>query len=415
MAIIKPFRAIRPVPHLAQQVAALPYDVMNSEEARELAKYNPYSFLHVDKAEIDLDSSISVYDERVYEKAKENLEQMIRDEVFIQEENPCLYIYQLSMNNSSQTGIACCTSIDDYLNNTIKKHEHTRPEKELDRIRHVDACNANTGPIFMTYRYNQRIQDIVANWIQNHSPLFQFTAEDGVTHALWTIDEATTIRNVTELFLQVDALYIADGHHRSASAVKVGLKRREQYPTYTGEEEFNFFLSVIFPANELHILDYNRIAKDLNGLSVDELLQEVAKEFFVTTAATSPFRPTEKHSFGMYIDGTWYHLRAKEGIFNPTDPVGRLDVSILQTRLLSPILGITDPRIDKRIDFIGGIRGLHALEAAVDSKEWAVAFSMHPTTMDDLLTIADAAEVMPPKSTWFEPKLRSGIIIHSLS
>lgn len=414
MVTIRPFQAIRPVTGKAKEVAALPYDVLNSEEAREIVKGNPYSFLHVDKAEIDLDPALSPYDDRVYEKANENLQQMIHDGVFIQEERPCFYIYKLTMNGKSQSGLVVCTSIDEYVNDTIKKHERTRYEKEKDRIRHVDECNANTGPIFSTYRTKREVSKLVSHWQSEYAPIYQFTADDGIEHIVWKVDEEETVTAFIELFQSVPSIYIADGHHRSASAVKVGLMRREQYPNYTGEEEFNYFLSVLFPQDELAILDYNRVIKNLNGLTEEQFLQGIQQSFHVEKAAVLPYKPMERHTFGMYMNGTWYRLKIKENIVDMNDVVKRLDISILQDYLLGPVLQIHDQRSDDRIDFIGGIRGLQELELLVNSGQFQVAFALYPTSMDDLLAIADAGEVMPPKSTWFEPKLRSGLFIHSL-
>ncbi|PFO83294.1 DUF1015 domain-containing protein [Bacillus cereus] len=414
MATIRPFRAIRPVSDKAAQVAALPYDVLNSEEAREVVKGNPYSFLHIDKAEIDLDPSVSPYDDSVYEKASGNLQRFIQEEVFIQDEEPCLYIYQLTMQGRTQSGLVVCTSIDEYTDNTIKKHERTRHEKEQDRIRHVDVCNANTGPIFLTYRTKEEVSKFIATWQENHMPIYQFTADDGVEHVIWKIAEASAISALVESFEEISSLYIADGHHRSASAAKVGLMRREQYPNYTGEEEFNFFLSVLFPHDELSIWDYNRVVKDLNGLSEEQFLQQIAQYFYVEEVGASSYKPNESKTFGMYLDQKWYKLTVKEETYDAHDVVKRLDVSILQDHLLSQVLQIHDPRADSRIDFVGGIRGLEELERLVNRGDYKVAFSLYPTSMEDLLAIADAGEVMPPKSTWFEPKLRSGLIIHSL-
>ncbi|WJE50775.1 DUF1015 family protein [Bacillus cereus] len=414
MAIIRPFRAIRPVSDKAAQVAALPYDVLNSEEAREVVKGNSYSFLHIDKAEIDLDPAVSPYDNSVYEKASENLQRLIQEEVLIQDEEPCLYIYQLTMQGRTQSGLVVCTSIDEYTDNTIKKHERTRHEKEQDRIRHVDMCNANTGPIFLTYRTKEEVAKFIATWQGNHTPIYQFTADDGVEHVIWKIAETDAISALVILFEEIPSLYIADGHHRSASAVKVGLMRREQYPNYTGEEEFNFFLSVLFPHDELSIWDYNRVVKDLNGLSEEQFLQQISQYFYVEEVGASPYKPNEPKSFGMYLDQGWYKLTVKEETFDAHDVVKCLDVSILQDHLLSQVLQIHDPRADSRIDFVGGIRGLDELERLVNRGEYKVAFALYPTSMEDLLAIADAGEVMPPKSTWFEPKLRSGLLIHSL-
>ena len=414
MATVKAFRAIRPAPELAHKVAALPYDVMDSNEAREMVKGNPYSFLHVDKAEVDLDPSIDIYDKRVYEKARDNLREMIKDGVFQQDEKNCLYIYKQVMKGRVQTGLVGCTSIDDYVNNIIKKHEYTRADKEQDRINHVDYCNANTGPIFLTYRASKGINEIVDSWMADHKPVYDFVSDDGIGHTVWIIDEAAVIQRLEEKFSAVDYLYIADGHHRSASAVKVGLKRRESFPGYKGDEEFNFFLSVLFPDEQLYIMDYNRVVKDLNGNSAEEFLEKVGEKFSIEEYnGEGQFRPTVRHTFGMYMDGKWYKLTAKAGTYNEKDPVDRLDVSIMQNNLLDPVLGIKDPRTDKRIDFVGGIRGLGELEKRVNAG-MKVAFSMCPTTIEDLMSIADAGKVMPPKSTWFEPKLRSGLFIHEL-
>ncbi|WP_040215278.1 DUF1015 domain-containing protein [Clostridium polynesiense] len=413
MAVFKAFKGVRPAVKYAHKVAALPYDVMNSEEARKMAEGNPHSFLYVDKAEIDLDNSIDLYDKKVYEKARDNLYKMIEDGVLIQDDKPCLYIYRQIMDGRVQTGLVGCTSIDDYINDTIKKHEFTRADKEKDRINHVDYCDANTGPIFLTYRNEEKISDIINNWVKK-SPVYEFDSEDGISHIVWIIDDEALIGEIIDIFNGVEYLYIADGHHRAASAVKVGLKRREENPDYTGEEEFNFFLSVVFPDKDLYVMDYNRVVKDLNGLSTEEFMSRVNIKFNITPHNEQvPYKPERKNTYGMYIDGKWYELSAKEGIFNPEDPVDRLDVSILQKHLLSPILGIEDPRTDKRIDFVGGIRGLKELERRVE-EGMKVAFSMHATTIDDLMSIADAGKVMPPKSTWFEPKLRSGLFIHKL-
>lgn len=414
MAVIRPFRAVRPVPELAGQVAALPYDVMSSDEAREMVKDNPYSFLHVDKAEIDLDRDIDLYDQRVYEKARANLLGMIAAGVLQEEEQPCLYIYRQVMGERAQTGIVACASIDDYLNNIIKKHELTREDKELDRTRHVDICDANTGPIFLTYPARAEINAIIAEQVAQ-APLYDILSDDGIRHVIWIIDQAATIKRLVENFAQIEYLYIADGHHRSASAVQVGQLRRQAQPNYSGEEEFNYFLAVIFPDHDLYIMDYNRVVKDLGGLSAEEFMAKVGEKFIVKPhSGAEPFKPLAKHQFGVYMAGHWYELTAKEGSFNNTDPVARLDVSIMQNNILGPLLGIADPRTDKRIDFVGGMRGLKELERRVN-EGMAVAFSMYPTTIQDLMDIADAGMVMPPKSTWFEPKLRSGLFIHKLS
>lgn len=416
MAIVRAFKAIRPAPALADRVAALPYDVMDSDEARLIVAGNPYSFLHVDKAEIDLDPSIDLYDTRVYEKARDNLNRMIADGVFIQDETPCLYIYKQVMNGRAQIGIVGCASIDDYMNNVIKKHELTRADKEQDRINHVDYCDANTGPIFLTYRAKNAIDEIVDHTIAAKTPVYDFISDDGISHTVWIVDDAAVVDRICAEFETVDNLYIADGHHRSASAVRVGIKRRNTNPDYDGNEEFNRFLSVIFPDAHLYIMDYNRIVKDLNGHSKEAFIDMVREKFIITPhAGSGALKPQLKHTFGMYLDGEWMLLTAKDESYDAADPVARLDVSILQNNLLHPILGIGDPRTDKRIDFVGGIRGLEALSDRVDNGSMAVAFSMYPTTMEDLMDIADAGAIMPPKSTWFEPKLRSGLFVHKLS
>ena len=416
MAIVRPFKAIRPAAELADKVAALPYDVMNSQEAREMTAGNPYSFLHVDKAEIDLDPTIDLYDKRVYEKARDNLNRMITDGVFQQDDKPCLYIYRQERDGREQIGIVGCASIDEYRDNTIRKHELTRADKEQDRINHVDYCDANTGPIFLTYRADMYIGMRVLGYMERKEPIYDFTSEDGINHMVWVIDEGNVIREICGRFENVENLYIADGHHRCASAARVGMMRREQNPQWDGDEEFNYFLSVIFPDNHLYIMDYNRIVKDLNGNTAEEFMAKVAEKFDITPyAGEGVLKPARKHTFGMYLEGKWYELAAKEGSFDAADPVAQLDVSIMQDNLLHPILGIGDPRTDKRIDFVGGIRGLQHLADRVDSGEMTVAFSMFPTTMEDLMDIADAGAIMPPKSTWFEPKLRSGLFIHKLS
>ena len=413
MAIVKPFCGIRPVKDLASKIAALPYDVMNSEEAREMVKGNPYSFLHVDKAEIDLDPSIDVHDKKVYEKARENLDRMIKDGEYMQDIQPCLYIYRQIMNGRSQTGIVFCASIDDYINNVIKKHEFTRADKEEDRINHVDYCDANTGPIFLTYKEDDIATEVINAWVNTREPVYNFVAEDGISHIVWVIDNGIIVSEIVELFKDVQNFYIADGHHRSASAVKVGLKRRAANPDYTGKEEFNYFLAVAFPDNDLMVMDYNRVVKDLNGLTKDELINKLSEKFVVTESA-EPVKPAKKHTFGMYVEQNWYLLEAKDGIYNAQDPIDSLDVAILQNNVLTPILGIEDVRTSDRIDFIGGIRGIKELERRANS-DMKIAFSMYPTEVSDIMNVADIGEVMPPKSTWFEPKLRSGLFVHKLS
>lgn len=411
MAVIRQFRAIRPTPEMAEKVAALPYDVVNSEEAREMTKNNPYSFLHVDKAEIDLSRETDIYSPEVYNKAKENLQGMIKDGILVQDDKPMLYVYELTMDGRSQTGIVACASIDEYINGTIKKHELTREDKEQDRIRHVDICNANTGPIFLAYRTEEEISKIVDK-TKESAPVYDFTAEDGIKHRVWIINKTEDINNIVELFKKVPSLYIADGHHRNASAAKVGLKRRAENPGYTGEEEFNYYLAVLFPSDQLKIMDYNRVVKDLNGMSEEEFKKRLSEKFDISEIKGKA-KPEKQYDFGMYLNKKWYMLTAKSGI-RSQDVVKGLDVSILQDNILIPILGIGDIRTDKRIDFVGGIRGLEELEKRVDSGEMKVAFAMYPTSIDQLMSIADENKIMPPKSTWFEPKLRSGLFIHSL-
>ncbi|BEP28627.1 DUF1015 domain-containing protein [Helicovermis profundi] len=414
MAVVRPFKGFRPKEDLVEKVASLPYDVMNRVEAKKMAEGNDISFLHVVRSEMDVDDSISQYDEKVYLKARENLDNFIDDGVLIQDEKPTLYIYRQLMNGRVQTGVVACTSIDDYMNDIIKKHEFTRAEKEVDRINNFDVCNANTAPIFLTYRNNKEITTIINDWIKFNMPVYNFISDDDITHIIWTIDEDKIIEKLSSLFEKVDYLYIADGHHRSASSVNVGNKRRKAFPDYSGEEEFNYFLSVIFPDDDLFIMDYNRVVKDLNGNTPAEVIEKIKDKFIVEEVdSASPYKPKDAKTYGMFLENKWYKLSAKEGIYDANDPVDRLDVSILQKNLLTPVLGIGDPRTDKRIDFVGGIRGLKALEERCN-KDMKIAFSMYPTTMDDLLSIADAGVVMPPKSTWFEPKLRSGLFVHRL-
>ena len=416
MSVIKPFKAVRPEPGLVHKVAALPYDVMNSEEARVMVVGNPYSFLHIDKAEIDLPPETHLYDPKVYAKARENFLTAQKDKVFIEEDTQCLYIYAQTMNGRTQCGLVVCASIDEYIEGKIKRHELTREEKEQDRIRHVDILDANTGPIFLTYRNKKEISDVIANWKDNHKPVYDFVSDDGVGHIAWIIDDSAVIKKLQELFKEVPALYIADGHHRNASAVKVGIMRREAKPGYSPDDEFNYYLSVLFPDSELCIYDYNRVLKSLNGNTGESLLETLGKLFTVEKHNDAgAYKPQKIHEFGMYLDSCWYKLTAKPEIINESDPVAALDVSILQKFVLEPVFGIDDPRTSKNIDFVGGIRGLKELEKRVDSGECAVAFSMYPTSVEQLMKIADSGQIMPPKSTWFEPKLRSGIFIHKLS
>lgn len=413
MPKVTPFRSIRPIPELADRIAALPYDVYNRSEALAEVKREPLSFLKIDRAETGFPDDVDTYDPRVYEKAREILSSMIADGSFITEEKPCYYIYELTMNGRSQSGIVACSSIDDYQNQLIKKHENTREDKELDRIRHVDITDTHTGPIFLVYRSKQEINRIVEK-AKQAAPLYDFTSADGITHRVWIISSAEDITNIEQAFLQLPCTYIADGHHRCASAVKVGLMRRQQNPDYTGEEEFNRFLSVLFPDDQLYIMPYNRVVKDLKGMTCDEFLKAIqAAGFELTCKGKEPVAPSIKGTFGMFLEDNWYLLTARESLLS-SDPVKGLDVSILQHYLLGPVLNIEDPRTDKRIDFVGGIRGLSELERRVHS-DMKVAFSMYPTSIEELLSVADAGLLMPPKSTWFEPKLRSGLFLHKLS
>ena len=411
MAIIRPFKAYRPVKEYVKDIAALPYDVMSSKEAREIVKNNKYSFLRVDRAEVNLAESVGEYDKVVYDTANQVLENMIEKGLYIQEKTPAIYIYQQIMDGRGQKGIVCCTSVDDYINNIIKKHERTRLLKEIDRVNHVDICNANTGPIFLTYRNNNEISSIVEEWTKKE-PVYDFISEDGNGHRVWIIDDNIIIEKLVKLFKSIKYLYIADGHHRSASAVKVALNRRKQLGKYTGDEEFNYFLSIIYPDTELKVFDYNRTVKDLNGLSEEEFFNKVKESFYLfKSEGNKPVTPKNKHEFGMYMNKKWFILRAKDGSFDENNSIDSLDVSILQNNLLNPILGISDPTKSERIEFIGGIRGLKELENRADT-DMKVSFSMYATTIDDIMNVADDGKTMPPKSTWFEPKPRSGIFIH---
>ena len=410
MATIRPFAALRPADGMAEKIAALPYDVYNRKEAKEAVKDAPHSFLRIDRAETTLPDEVDTYDERVYRRAKELLAKQVEKGEYITENKPCFYLYELVMNGRSQTGVVGCASIDDYCSNVIKKHENTRADKEEDRIRHVDTLSAQTGPIFLAYRDREDLQALIKKGKED-KPLYDFTAEDGITHRVYRIADAGTQKEIARIFKEMDSLYIADGHHRAASAVKVGLKRRAEHPDYTGEEEFNYFLSVVFPDSELMIMDYNRVVKDLNGLTPEAFLSAIEKCFTVEEKGLEPVKPAKKGEVGMYLDGKGYLLTVKEE-FQSDDPVKGLDVSLLQDYLLSPILGIGDPKTDKRIDFVGGIRGLKELKKRTES-DCRVAFSMYPTSIGELFSVADAGLLMPPKSTWFEPKLRSGLFIHT--
>ena len=414
MAVFKAFRALRPAPEKAAKVAALPYDVVDRQEAKAIGDKNPDSFLHVDRAEMDLPDETYLYDSSVYAKARENLHNMEADGTMIQDEAPCYYIYELTRKGKTQTGLAGCCSIDDYLNDVVKKHELTREDKEQDRIRHVDVCDANTGPIYLACKYPQELLDLMTQWKESHEPVYDFVADDEIGHRVWVIDGEKEKQIIADRFANISAVYIADGHHRAASAVKVGLKRRQEHPDYKGDEEFNFFLSVVFPYDQLTILAYNRVVHDLNGMDEHAYIASLKFNFELMLMPGFPCKPVEKHCIGMYTGGQWYHLKAWEDIYKDKDVVGQLDVSILQDKVLSPILGIGDPRTDKRIRFVGGSHKLTELAQLADATG-GVAFAMYPTSMEDLMKIADEGKLMPPKSTWFEPKLRSGLFIHKLS
>jgi uncharacterized protein (DUF1015 family) len=406
MATISPFKALRPEAHLAKQVASRPYDVLNSKEAKLEAQGNPTSFLHITKSEIDLPDNIDTHSQEVYDKAKENLAAFISRKVLFQENKACYYIYELVMGGRSQTGLVCGSSVDDYDKDLIKKHEFTRPDKELDRITHIKTTGAQTGNVFIAYKNVNSIDNIISDWKKDHGAVYDFTAEDGIRHSIWVINDDETIKLITNIFKKdVPCTYIADGHHRAASAAKVRQALGSEKTTAS-----NYFLTTLFPANQLHILDYNRAVKDLNGSDETEFLKLIRKDFTVKSSS-SIVTPSQLHEFGMYINKQWYKLTANEESYT-NDPIGVLDVSILQDKLLDPVLGIKDQRTDKRIDFVGGIRGLKELEKRVDSGEMAVAFSLYPVSIQQLIDIADSGNTMPPKSTWFEPKLRDGLLTH---
>lgn len=409
MAIIRPFQAYRPKKGLEEKIAALPYDVYNRKEACEAVKDNPLSFLNIDRAETQFDSSVDPYADEVYQKAHDLLWDMIQKGAFVQEDKPVYYIYELTMDGRVQTGIVACASVDDYQNQVIRKHENTRADKELDRIRHVEACEAQTGPIFLAYRANDTLREIIAR-TKKEQALYDFVSEDGITHRVWCIRADAEITAIQNAFAGISQIYIADGHHRCASAVKVGLKKREENPDYTGDEEFQYFLSVLFADEELMIMDYNRVVKDLNGLTPAQFLEDVSKVCHLISKDTVCKKPAHKGQMSLLVDGTWYLLEIKDE-FRSTDPVDGLDVAVLQNHILAPILGIEDPKTDQRIDFVGGIRGIEELERRVKTDSMA-AFAMYPTSIQELFRVADANMLMPPKSTWFEPKLRSGLFIH---
>ncbi|HEB58802.1 MAG TPA: DUF1015 domain-containing protein [Gammaproteobacteria bacterium] len=411
MPLIRPFAGLRPQTQYAEDVVAPPYDVLNTEEARARAEGRPWSFLHISKPEIDLPPGTDPYDEAVYARGAENLRRMIDEGILRQDTKPCYYLYRLIMDGRAQVGLVAVGSVEEYERNRIRRHEFTRPDKEDDRVRQIDALNAQTGPVFLTYRHNTVIDELVQKYLDTE-PEYDLTADDGVQHTIWVISDDADIDLITRTFDNMDHLYIADGHHRSAAASRVAAMRKAANPDHTGEESYNYFQVVMFPDNQMKILDYNRVVRDMNGLSKKDFLAAVEKHFQVTPA-NGPVHPQQRGEFGMYLDGQWYRLNIHPDLI-PDDPVGKLDVSLLHDNLIEPVLGISDPRRDKRIDFVGGIRGLGELERRVDSGEMALAFSLYPTSLEDLMAVADAEKVMPPKSTWFEPKLADGLVSHLL-
>ena len=413
MKLIRPFNALRPRKDLAVRDAAPPYDVLNREEALEMAQGNDYSFLRINKPEIDVDQSIDANDPRVYQRGAENLQKFIDKGIMERDPEATFYVYKLVMSGHAKVGLVAAASVAAYEQDLIKKHEFTRPDKEDDRVNHINTLSAQVGPVFLTYRARPAIDALIAQVVAN-DPEYDFLADDETRHVFWVVKDADITQQLQDEFDKVECLYVADGHHRSAAAQRVKDLRKNQNPAHTGEESYNWFSTVIFPDNQMQIMDYNRVVKDLNGLSDEEFLQRIQACFNVRDNGNAPAKPSHEHQFSMYMDGKWYVLEAIAGLWREDDPVGSLDVSILQNNLLSPLLGIEDPRRDKRIDFVGGIRGLGALQKRVDSGEWKVAFALYPTSIQSLMAIADAGEVMPPKSTWFEPKLKSGLFVHIL-
>lgn len=413
MARIRPFQALRPPVHLAHHVAALPYDVMDVEEARQMAGSNADSFLHISRPEIDLPPTVDPHADEVHQRGKQNLDDFLARRVLIQDPAPCYYIYRQRMGAIVQTGLVACAAVDDYQSGVIKKHEHTRADKEEDRVKHIATLDANDEPVFYIFRTNPQVEEILASVVFER-PDYDFTTDDGVSHSLWVVGDPALIEHLTGLFDAIPRLYVADGHHRSAAAARVRDLRQAANPAHTGEEEYNFFLTVIFPESQLNIMPYNRVVKDLNGLDAERFMALVREKFSVTPAE-SAVSPESRHQFGMYLEGRWYRLQATPQLADEGNTVARLDVSILQNHLLNPLLGIENPRTDKRISFVGGIRGVEELVRLVDSGEYQVAFSMHPTGIVELMDLADDDQIMPPKSTWFEPKLRSGLFVHLLS
>ncbi|MDQ0108092.1 uncharacterized protein (DUF1015 family) [Chitinophaga terrae (ex Kim and Jung 2007)] len=412
MATIKPFKGLRPDPSLAAKVASRPYDVLSSDEARDAAANNPYSFYHISKSEIDLPAGTDVHSQQVYDTAASNLQRFIKEGILLQDEQPVYYIYKLVMDGRAQTGLVAVSAVADYNNGLIKKHEFTRPDKELDRINHIKTTSAQTGNVFLAYNDVPELSSIIDHWQEQHAPVYDFTADDNIQHTIWIVDAPSTVADISSLFARkVPHTYIADGHHRAASASLVQKELQASRKITGAEDPANYFLTTIFPASQLAILDYNRVVKDLNGLSKEAFLSQLDYDFTVEEIGHLPQAPSMLHEFSMYLDGRWYRLVAKEGTYT-TDPIGILDVTILSNNILDKILGIKDQRTDKRIDFVGGIRGLQELVKRVDSGEMKIAFALYPVTIQQLFDIADSGNVMPPKSTWFEPKLRDGLITH---
>lgn len=414
MAKIKPFKGIRPPKSLIDKVACLPYDVMNSAEAAIMAEGNPYSLLHITKAEIDFPSGTNEHSDTIYKKSKENFDRFLKDKILIQDEEDHYYIYGQTMEGRSQYGIVAVASVDDYLNGVIKKHELTRPDKEEDRMINIRVNNANIEPVFFAFPENAKIS-IIMEIIIKGVPEYDFVSSDGIGHHFWVISDKDIIEQITSIFAnEIPYTYVADGHHRTAAAARVGIEKRNDKSGFSGDEEFNYFLAVHFPDDQLKIMDYNRVVKDLNGMTQEQFLSAVKEKFIVMDQCRDIIKPRRLHHLSMYMDGLWYQLMAKDGTYNDNDPIGTLDVTVLTENILEPILGITDLRRSKRIDFIGGIRGLGELKRKVDSGDWKVAFALYPVSMKQLIDIADSGNIMPPKTTWFEPKLRSGLVIHSL-
>lgn len=413
MAVLKAFKGIRPKKELVKNIACRPYDVLNEKEARAETKGDPNSFYHVIKPEIDFPDDFDHYAPEIYKKGKDNFERMFKEGVFFQDDKDCLYIYAQTMNGRKQYGIVGAAAVDDYVNDIIKKHELTRPDKEEDRKKHVRVSNLNYEPVFFAYP-NVPALDVIVSNVASGAPEYDFVTDDGIGHTFWVIKDDATIKSIIDEFAKIRYTYVADGHHRTAAAALVGKERRDNNPNHTGEEEYNFFLAVHFPDNQLQIMDYNRVVKDLNGLSTADFIKKLSDNFTVEEKGNTIYKPSKLHEFGMYLDQKWYKLTAKEGTFNDKDPIGVLDVTILSERILAPVLNIKDLRTDKRIDFVGGLRGLGELEKRVNSGDWKVAFALYPVTMKQLIDIADTGNIMPPKTTWFEPKLRSGLVLHSL-